>query len=191
MHFCTQCGAELGHGHFCGRCGAPVEPDLPKRWAGPMSAGERKSEPAGRAEFGAITESHMGALAYLTPLVALFFLLCPPMSNSRFVRFHSYQCLFVTLAAVAAAIAFVGTLSYSLVGVESPSAVLWFVLPVALAIAFLAALILAAYRAWHGKEIKLPLLGSLAARCAPTRLQRHGQESRHHARVAQRPQGLK
>ena len=188
MHFCTQCGAELGHGQFCGQCGAPVEPSVPMRWGGSRPTGERHSGPAGRREFGGITEPHLGALAYLTPLMAVIFLLCPPMSNSRFVRFHSYQCLFLTLAAVAAAVAFVGTLSYSVVGVESSSAVVWVILPVALEIAFLTGLILAAYRAWHGQEFKLPLVGTLAARYAPTRTQRHVQESERDASVAQHPQ---
>ena len=101
----------------------------------------------------------MGALAYLTPLMALLFLLCPPMSNSRFVRFHCYQCLFLTLAAAAAAAGFVGTLSYSVVGVESPFPVVWVILPVALEIAFLTGLILAAYRAWHGEGTEAPAVG--------------------------------
>ena len=158
------------------------------RWGGSGPADERRSRPAGRSEFGAITESHMGALAYLTPLVAVFFLLCPPMSNSRFVRFHSYQCLFLTLAAVVAAVAFVGALSYSMIGVQSTSAVAWVIVPVALEIAFLAAVILAAYRAWHGQEFRLPLLGILAARYAPIRTERDGQESERHAQVAQHPQ---
>ena len=158
------------------------------RWVGSRPTVERRSGPAGIAEFGAITESHMGALAYLTPLMALFFLLCPPMSNSRFVRFHSYQCLFLTLAAVAAAVAFFGSLSYSVVGVQSSSAFLWVILPVVLEIAFLTAVILAAYRAWHGQEFKLPLLGGLAARYAPPRTERQVQESERHERVAQHPQ---
>ena len=188
MHFCTQCGEELGHGHFCGQCGAPVEPGVSKRWRGSRLAGERQSGPEERPEFGAITESHMGALAYLTPLMALFFLLCPPMSNSRFVRFHCYQCLFLTLAAAAAAIAFVGTLSYSVVGVQSPSPVVWVILLVAVEIAFLTGLILAAYRAWHGQELMLPLLGSLAARYAPTRTESQVRETEQDASVAQHPQ---
>ena len=158
------------------------------RWAGARPTGERRGGRAGRSEFGAITESHMGALAYFTPLMAVFFLLCPPMSNSRFVRFHSYQCLFLTLAGAATAVAFFGTLSYSVVGGQSSSAVLWVILPVALEIAFLTAVILAAYRAWHGQEFKLPLLGGLAARCAPPRTERQVQESERHERVAQHPQ---
>ena len=187
MHFCTQCGAELSHGRFCGQCGAPVEPVLAERWVGTRPVGEGRSEPSSSEDFGAITEWHLGALAYLTPLLALFFLLCPPMSNSRFVRFHSYQCLFLALAAIAAVTAILGILSYSLVGVQSPSLVLWTILFVVFKIAFLAVLILAAYRAWHGQEYKLPLLGSLAARYAPTRTERRMRKSERHAGVAQGP----
>ena len=187
MHFCTQCGAELGHGHFCGQCGTPIERGVSKRWGGLRPAGEREDGSAGMPEFGAVTESHLGALAYLTPLVAVLFLLCPPMSNSRFVRFHCYQCLFLTLAAAAAAVALVGTLSYSVVGVQSPIPVVWVIFPVALEIALLTGLILAAYRAWHGQELKLPLLGSLAARFAPIRTESPVQEPERDASVAQQP----
>ncbi len=105
----------------------------------------------------ALTEHQLGALAYLTPIPALALLLFEPYRHNRFLRFHSYQCLFLTLAAIV-------------------TEVNWAVLPIfgtmlaraadLLLLAVMGMWCLAAYNAWHGKEFRLPLLGTFAARHA-------------------------
>ena len=159
MHFCTHCGARLGSGRFCGQCGAPTEQPAASSWTASRTAGGR-DEAAGESAFRNINESHLGALAYLTPIPALAFLLFEPMSASRFVRFHSYQCLFLSFLAVVLA---------ALTGIVSIFAILGGILSAALEIVLFALWCLAAYHAWHGQEFHLPLLGSLAAHYASPR----------------------
>jgi hypothetical protein len=40
-----------------------------------------------------------GMLAYFTIIPAIIFLLIEPYNRNRFVRFHSFQCLFVAVSA--------------------------------------------------------------------------------------------
>ena len=127
---------------------------------GSSTTGGRRDESAGGSAFGSISESQLGALAYLSPIPALVFLLFEPTSSSHFVRFHSYQCLFLTLTALALA---------AVAGITSIFAILGGILSAAFEIVLLALWILAAYKAWHGQEYPLPLLGRLAAQYASPR----------------------
>lgn len=45
-------------------------------------------------------ENIAGMLAYFTIIPAIIFLLIEPYNRNRFVRFHSFQCLFGTIAIV-------------------------------------------------------------------------------------------
>src|SRR5580700_5466101 len=61
----------------------------------------RSMLPVERAQgmVGVLPETLAGALAYFL-LPAIVFLLVEPYNKNRFVRFHSFQCLGVCLAAV-------------------------------------------------------------------------------------------
>jgi len=41
-----------------------------------------------------MTDNVAGALAYVTFIPAIVFLVLEPYSKNRFIRFHSFQCLF-------------------------------------------------------------------------------------------------
>jgi uncharacterized membrane protein len=80
---------------FCPGCGSPMQP--PTRF---------------KDKVGLLTENVAGALAYLTFIPAIFFLLRPPYNRNPFVRFHSVQSLMLWLAcaAIAAALRLAGLL---------------------------------------------------------------------------------
>ena len=123
---------------FCARCGFPV---------GGADAG---SDP-----LASLDENLAGALAYATPVPALAFLLIEPYRRNPFVRFHSYQCLLLTLAAML------------LAAVSSVLAVFHFLealLSSVLQLGLLAAWAFAAYKAWQGEKLRLPVVGDIAAR---------------------------
>jgi uncharacterized membrane protein len=65
MTFCPTCGGEVG-GRFCAHCGATI----------------------GTAD---VAPKLASALCYF-PLLAIMFLLLPPYSKNREVRFHAFQC---------------------------------------------------------------------------------------------------
>src|SRR5580658_7359971 len=51
-----------------------------------------ESTPSGLSDNGA------GALAYITIIPAILFLVMPPYNKSSYVRFHAWQCIFLTIA---------------------------------------------------------------------------------------------
>ncbi len=83
---CADCSAKMPEtAAFCPGCGRPM-----------TGAAEKAS---GRV--GALPERIAGALAYLTFIPAIVFLLVEPFKSNRFARFHSIQCLLMWAAAAA------------------------------------------------------------------------------------------
>lgn len=80
MAFCSACGTQIPDGtSVCPAC---------------SSRSAAVAAPAGAAT----NDNVMGMLAYVTIIPAIIFLVTAPYNKSRFVRFHSFQCLFFTLA---------------------------------------------------------------------------------------------
>jgi uncharacterized membrane protein len=133
---------------FCPGCGRP------------MQTATRAQGTVGR-----LPEAIAGALGYFTFIPATFFLAASPYNRNRFVRFHSLQCLFFTLACLLIGIAIklasfilflipvLGPLLVSLTSIVAALAavVLWLVLVV---------------KAFQGEMFMLPVLGELAERQA-------------------------
>ena len=148
MKYCTQCGAELAGTRFCGQCGARADHT--------SSTSANDAGPDGGSQLGGFDERQIGLLAYITPVPALALLIIEPFSRNRFARFHSYQCLLLTLAAIILT-ALTGTLSlFFLEGLLSNL--------VHLLLA--ACWVRAAYMAWQGHTWQVPIIGELARRKA-------------------------
>ncbi|MGA8865694.1 MAG: DUF4870 domain-containing protein [Candidatus Sulfotelmatobacter sp.] len=84
MAFCSTCGTQIADGMTtCAAC-----------------AGRLATAPAvaGSASTGGMTDNVAGMLAYVTFIPAIIFLVTPPYNKSRFIRFHSFQCLFFNVA---------------------------------------------------------------------------------------------
>jgi len=117
--------------------------------------------PRAHGKVGPLPENIAGALAYLTFIPATAFLLLEPYSRNRFVRFHSLQCLLLTLACLLIGVALkvvslvlffipvLGPLLISLISIVGLLAafVLWAVLLV---------------KALQGEMFMLPVLGDFA-----------------------------
>ena len=101
-----------------------------------------------------------GMLAYVTFIPAVIFLVLEPYNKSRFVRFHAFQCIFLTVAAVAAHIV-LGILT-----VVPFLVLLTFPLHALVSLAWLVASILLALKANQGQKYKLPVIGELAEKQA-------------------------
>jgi uncharacterized membrane protein len=118
--------------------------------------------PRAQGRVGRLPEPIAGALAYLTFIPAVLFLLRPPFKQNRFVRFHSFQCLFFWLACATFAavlrlaavvlivVPVVGPLFVTLIGVIATIAavMVWVVLEV---------------KALQGEFFRLPVIGDFAA----------------------------
>jgi uncharacterized membrane protein len=61
-------------------------------------------QPAAAAA-GGLTDNVAGMLAYVTFIPAIIFLVIEPYNKSRFIRFHSFQSIFLAVAMIAISIA--------------------------------------------------------------------------------------
>ncbi len=154
MAFCSACGTQMAdNAAFCPKCG--------------KAAGEASSAPplAPPATYGTtaapatpIAENVAGMLAYFTIIPAIIFLLIEPYNRNRFVRFHSFQCLFTAAALLVLQI----VLSIFVYIIP----VLMFGLSGLVGLAELALWILLVVKAYQHEMFKLPIVGDLAEKQA-------------------------
>jgi uncharacterized membrane protein len=138
MAFCPNCGAQIAEGAACPKC-AGAAPS-----AGTTSAS------------GGLTENLAGALAYVTFIPAILFLVLEPYNKNRFIRFHSFQCLFLTAALVALSIALGVIAMIPFLGLLTIPVhfVIW--------IGSIVLAIMLALKAYQGQKVKLPVIGDMA-----------------------------
>jgi len=142
MAFCNMCGAQIADGTTtCAAC-----------------SGRAASAPASTAS--GLTDNVAGLLAYVTIIPAIIFLVVEPYNKSRFIRFHSFQCIFLCIALVAlhigvsvlAVVPFLLLITFPLHALISLGAfILWIILLI---------------KANQGLMYKLPVIGDLAEKQA-------------------------
>jgi uncharacterized membrane protein len=103
-----------------------------------------------------LTDNVAGALAYVTIIPAIVFLVLEPFNKKRFVRFHSFQCLFFAAAWIVLwiGLAFIGHIPF----LGWATVLLW---PLVSLAGFVIWLILV-LKAYQGKMFKLPVIGDMA-----------------------------
>jgi len=140
MAFCPSCGTQIADGASCPKC------------AGGAVPGANTTAPA----VPGLDDNVAGALAYVTIIPAIVFLVLEPFNKKRFVRFHAFQCLFFAIAwtvlwiglSFVAHIPFLGWATvllwplFSLAGL-----VIWLILVL---------------KAYQGQMFKLPVIGDMA-----------------------------
>lgn len=144
---CPQCSAEMPDAAaFCPGCGRRMI-----------------AVPGAVASTGFLKENVAGALAYFTFIPALVFLRIMPFKRNHFVRFHSFQSIYLLLAGLLVALGMrlvfplltlIPWLGYLLAWLA--------VLLVLLAWAMLWAV--AVVKAFQGELFKLPVIGGFAER---------------------------
>ena len=147
---CPHCAAQMPEtAAFCPGCGRPMQ----------------KPAPNAHGEAGLFAEHLAGALAYLTFIPAILFLVLGPYKKSRFVRFHSVQCLLLWGAGTVVALALkLATPLLFLVPAVGPLLVVVVSTVVVLAAALLWLVLIV--KALQGEMFKLPLLGEFAVEYA-------------------------
>ena len=114
---------------------------------------------------GRLRQDVAGALSYFTVLPALFFLFVDPYRKDLFVRFHAWQCVLFTGAAILMALVLWLTgLAVFLIPVLGPLFVVLMDVVVGLGAIFLWLVLVV--KAMQGEAFQLPLIGKLAGRYA-------------------------
>jgi uncharacterized membrane protein len=101
-----------------------------------------------------LSDNSAGALAYVTVIPAIVFLLVEPYSKNSYIRFHSWQSIFLGIAAFAIQIVL------SIIPVIG-----WILIPFVL-LGFLVLWIIVILKALKGERFKLPFIGNLAEKQA-------------------------
>jgi uncharacterized membrane protein len=140
--FCPTCGTQIADGATCPKCAGAAAPVVSATAAPPAAGG--------------LTDNVAGALAYVTIIPAILFLVLEPFNKKRFVRFHAFQCIFFAIAwtvlwiglAIIGHIPFLGWATlvlWPLIGLAG--FVIWLILVV---------------KAYQGQMFKLPVIGDMA-----------------------------
>ena len=152
MAFCPNCGTQLTAGaNNCAACGKPV---------GQSAGGGAAAAPAQAPAASGLQDNIAGLLAYVTIIPAIVFLVVEPYNRNRFIRFHSFQSIFLHLLWVPLAVllGIVGMIPF--LGLISLA--LW---PLA-GLAFFAAWIICLIKAYGNQQYKLPIIGDFAEKQA-------------------------
>ncbi|MBZ5664009.1 MAG: DUF4870 domain-containing protein [Acidobacteriia bacterium] len=141
MAFCPTCGTQLAEGAACPKCAGVVAPGAGT--VAPAAAG--------------LTDNVAGALAYVTIIPAIIFLVLEPFNKKRFVRFHSFQSIFFAIAwtVLWIALAFLGHIPF--LGWAAA-----FLLGPLMGLAFFVIWLILVLKAYQGQMFKLPVIGDMA-----------------------------
>jgi uncharacterized membrane protein len=99
-------------------------------------------------------------LAYVTFIPAIIFLVMEPYNKNRFVRFHSFQCIFFNVAW------FVLWMALSVISMTGVLAILTLLLTPIIMLAGLIVWVMLLLKANQGQMWKLPVIGDLAEKQA-------------------------
>jgi len=142
MAFCSTCGTQIADGTTCPKCAGGAGQGTSASVATPAATG--------------LTDNVAGALAYVTIIPAIVFLILEPYNRKRFIRFHAFQCLFFAVAwtALWIILAFIGHIPF----LGWATVLVW---PLVSLAGFVIWLILV-LKAYQGQMFKLPVIGDMA-----------------------------
>jgi len=140
VSFCPTCGAQVADGVTCPKCAAGT------------GQGPNALAPAGAG----LADNVAGALAYVTIIPAIVFLVIEPFNRKRFVRFHAFQCIFFAVAwtVLWIGLAFVGHIPF----LGWATVLLWPLVSLAGFVIWLIVVL----KAYQGQMYKLPVIGDMA-----------------------------
>jgi uncharacterized membrane protein len=108
-----------------------------------------------------LSENAAGGLAYITVIPAIIFLILAPYNKNSYIRFHSWQCIFMAIAWIVIDLA-IGVFGRMLVFLRLLTFGLYPLVALAMFILWLIVLI----KAFNGERYKLPIIGDLAEKQA-------------------------
>jgi uncharacterized membrane protein len=144
MAFCSVCGTQVADGST-------------------LCAAHAAASPGGAtlsAQAGGMSDNVAGMLAYVTIIPAIVFLMIAPYNRNKFIRFHSFQSIFFTVAWIALSIALSIVAAIPVLG--------WLTLLIwpVVGLAGLAIWVILLIKANQGQMWKLPMIGDMAEKQA-------------------------
>jgi uncharacterized membrane protein len=166
---CPACSTENPAGAtFCQQCGASLSAAPPPPAGGGFTqVPQPATVPAGQAAYvpaqSGLSDNAAAAIAYITIIPAIIFLVMEPYNRKPFVRYHSMQCigLHVLWFAVWVVLMVLG-LILSMVHLGLLTLILWPICWIGLVVLWILCIVSAA----QGKWFKLPIIGDFARKQA-------------------------
>ena len=165
---CPSCSTENPAGAtFCQHCGASLSAAAaPPQGGGYAQVPQPAAAPAGAAYVPAqsgLSDNSAAAIAYITIIPAIIFLVMEPYNRKPFVRYHAMQCigLHVLWFAVWIALMIIGMI-LSMVHLGLLTLILWPICWIGLVVLWVLCVVGAA----QGKWFKLPIIGDFARKQA-------------------------
>lgn len=165
MAFCAKCGAQLNAGSgFCAACGTAVSGQSVTTNTGAAAAPAQSSASAPSA---GMTSNVAACLSYLVGwITGLIFLVIEPYKNDKFVRFHAFQSIFLSIAVFAI---WIGVVILSTILGFITRGLGFFIMGPLLTIIWLgvlAVVVICMIKAYGNQQFKLPIIGEMAAKQA-------------------------
>ncbi len=154
MAFCSVCGTQLAEGSACPKCAGAGSS------GGATTAGTTTASTT--AAGAGLTDNMAGALAYVTIIPAIVFLVAEPFNKNRFIRFHAFQCIFFAVAWTVLWFALRIVVEIPVFGWAT-----FFLWPL-ISLAGLIIWIILVMKAYQGQMFKLPVIGDMAEKQANT-----------------------
>ncbi len=158
--FCASCGAQMADtASVCPACG--------KGAAQPTGGGAAAAPAAAPAPSSGLADNVAGLLCYSpVGLIAdIVFLVTDPYKSNKFVRFHSFQSLFLAGAwfVIFIGMSIVSAIATTIIG---PLALLLVPVEMLLGLAFLVLFVVMMIKAYGNNMTQLPIIGPMAAKQA-------------------------
>jgi len=135
----------------------PLPPPPPQYQAPPPPPPQYQAPaPAGSG----LSDTAAAGLAYITIIPAIIFLIVEPYNRSPNIRFHSWQCIFLSIAWFIADICLVIVGRLPFIGW-----VTWMLFPL-VGLGFFILWLVVLFNAFNGKRFSIPFIGDLAAKQA-------------------------
>jgi uncharacterized membrane protein len=103
-----------------------------------------------------LSDNGAGAIAYITVIPAIIFLVLPPYNKSSYVRFHAWQSIFLTVAWIALFVVLAICARIPLFGL------IMFPIMLVLDLGMFILWIIVVLKAVNGQRFKIPIIGALA-----------------------------
>jgi uncharacterized membrane protein len=106
-----------------------------------------------------LSDNGAGALAYITIIPAILFLVMPPYNKSPYVRFHAWQCIFLTVAWIAL---FIVLAIFARIPFFGFFGLIMFPIMLVVDLGMFILWLVVVLKALNGQRFKLPIIGALA-----------------------------
>jgi uncharacterized membrane protein len=165
MAFCAKCGAQLNTGSgFCAACGTAVSAQGATTASGAAAAPAQSSAVTPSA---GMTNNVAACLSYLFGWISgLIFLVLEPYKNDKFVRFHAFQSIFLSIGAIAI---WIGAMILSTILGFITHGLGFFIMGPLMMLVWLGivvAAVICMIKAYGNQQFKLPIIGDMAAKQA-------------------------